>query len=369
MEGSTVYFTDFRCPVGTSLTDKLRRLCLAAGIKTIDMDGRFVAIKMHFGELGNLAFLRPNYAKVVADLCREQGGLPFLTDCNTLYPGSRKNALEHLACAQENGFWPMTTGCQILIGDGLRGTDEVEVPVPNGEYCKTAKIGRAIMDADIFISLSHFKGHEAAGFGGALKNIGMGCGSRAGKMEQHCDSKPEVDEKTCRGCGTCQKICAHGALQFNENHKMHINTDKCVGCGRCIGMCPFDAIAPIWGQANDVLNEKIAEYAYAVVKDRPNFHIALAIDISPECDCGNYNAIPSVADVGMFASFDPVALDQACADACNASPEIPGSHLAKSDHSHHDVFTDVHPETNWKTCLAHAEEIGLGKREYELIRI
>ena len=159
MEASTVYYTDFRCPVGTSLTEKLRRLCIAAGIKSIDMDGKFVAIKMHFGELGNLAFLRPNYAKVVADLCKEQGGQPFLTDCNTLYPGSRKNALEHLSCAQENGFWPMTTGCQIIIGDGLRGTDELEVPVPNGEYCKTAKIGRAIMDADIFISLTHFKGH------------------------------------------------------------------------------------------------------------------------------------------------------------------------------------------------------------------
>ena len=174
MEASTVYYTDFRCPVGTSLTEKLRRLCIAAGIKSIDMDGKFVAIKMHFGELGNLAFLRPNYAKVVADLCKEQGGMPFLTDCNTLYPGSRKNALEHLNCAQENGFWPMTTGCQIIIGDGLRGTDELEVPVPNGEYCKTAKIGRAIMDADIFISLTHFKGHEQAGFGGTLKNLGMG---------------------------------------------------------------------------------------------------------------------------------------------------------------------------------------------------
>lgn len=192
MEASTVYYTDFRCPVGTSLTEKLRRLCIAAGIKSIDMDGKFVAIKMHFGELGNLAFLRPNYAKVVADLCREQGGQPFLTDCNTLYPGSRKNALEHLSCAQENGFWPMTTGCQIIIGDGLRGTDELEVPVPNGEYCKTAKIGRAIMDADIFISLTHFKGHEATGFGGAIKNIGMGCGSRAGKMEQHSSGKPAV---------------------------------------------------------------------------------------------------------------------------------------------------------------------------------
>ena len=152
MEASKVYYTDFRCPVGTSLLDKLRRVCIAAGIKDIDMDGKFVAIKMHFGELGNLAFLRPNYAKVVADLCKEQGGLPFLTDCNTLYPGSRKNALEHLTCAQLNGFWPMTTGCQVIIADGLRGTDEAEVPVPNGEYCKTAKIGRAIMDADIFIS-------------------------------------------------------------------------------------------------------------------------------------------------------------------------------------------------------------------------
>ena len=171
MEASKVYYTDFRCPVGTSLLDKLRRVCIAAGIRDIDMDGKFVAIKMHFGELGNLAFLRPNYAKVVADLCKEQGGLPFLTDCNTLYPGSRKNALEHLSCAQLNGFWPMTTGCQVIIGDGLRGTDEVEVPVPNGEYCKTAKIGRAIMDADVFISLTHFKGHESTGFGGALKNI------------------------------------------------------------------------------------------------------------------------------------------------------------------------------------------------------
>ena len=138
MEKSTVYFTDFRCHVGTSQLDKLKKLCVAAGIKNIDMDGKFVAIKMHFGELGNLAFLRPNYAKAVADLCKEQGGMPFLTDCNTLYPGSRKNALDHLDCANLNGFNPISTGCQIIIGDGLRGTDEVEVPVVNGEYCKTS---------------------------------------------------------------------------------------------------------------------------------------------------------------------------------------------------------------------------------------
>ena len=235
MEASKVYYTDFRCPVGTSLPEKLRRLCIAAGIKDIDMDGKFVAIKMHFGELGNLAYLRPNYAKAVADLCKEQGGLPFLTDCNTLYPGSRKNALEHLTCAQLNGFWPMTTGCQVLIADGLRGTDEVEVPVPGGEYCKTAKIGRAIMDADVFISLTHFKGHESTGFGGAIKNIGMGCGSRAGKMEQHASGHPAVQESLCRGCHRCAKECGSDAISYNENNKAVIDQAKCKGCGRCIG--------------------------------------------------------------------------------------------------------------------------------------
>ena len=192
MEASTVYYTDFRCPVGTSLTEKLRRLCIAAGIKSIDMDGKFVAIKMHFGELGNLAFLRPNYAKVVADLCKEQGGQPFLTDCNTLYIGSRKNALEHMDAAYLNGFSPFSTGCHVIIADGLRGGDDVEVPVVGGEYVKYAKIGRALMDADIVISLTHFKGHEQAGYGGALKNIGMGGGSRAGKMEMHAKGKPHV---------------------------------------------------------------------------------------------------------------------------------------------------------------------------------
>ncbi len=242
MEASKVYYTDFRCPVGTSLLDKLRRVCIAAGIKDIDMDGKFVAIKMHFGELGNLAFLRPNYAKVVADLCKEQGGLPFLTDCNTLYPGSRKNALEHLTCAQLNGFWPMTTGCQVIIADGLRGTDEAEVPVPNGEYCKTAKIGRAIMDADIFISLSHFKGHESTGFGGTLKNIGMGCGSRAGKMIQHAAGHPEVQQSLCRGCHRCAKECGSDAITYDANNKAVIDQTKCKGCGRCIGACNFDAI-------------------------------------------------------------------------------------------------------------------------------
>ena len=368
MERSIVYFTDFRCPVGTSQLDKLRRLCIAAGIQTIDMEGKFVAIKMHFGELGNLAFLRPNYAKVIADLCKERGGLPFLTDCNTLYPGSRKNALEHMDCANLNGFNTVTTGCQIIIGDGLRGTDEVEVPVVNGEYCKTAKIGRAIMDADVFISLSHFKGHEATGFGGALKNIGMGCGSRAGKMEMHSAGKPYVEQENCIGCGNCIRICAHGAPSI-KGRKASIDQDKCVGCGRCIGVCPKDAVCASNDESNDILNRKIAEYSLAVVKDRPHFHISLVIDVSPNCDCHAENDIPIVPDVGMFASFDPVALDRACADAVNAQPVIAGSQLDEMPHVHQDHFIDSAPTTDWRVCLEHAEKIGLGTQEYELVEI
>ena len=371
MEKSTVYFTDFRCPVGTSQLDKLKKLCVAAGIKDIDMDGKFVAIKMHFGELGNMAFLRPNYAKVVADLCKEQGGMPFLTDCNTLYPGSRKNALEHLECANLNGFNSISTGCQIIIGDGLRGTDEVEVPVVNGEYCQTALIGHAIMDADIFISLSHFKGHETTGFGGAIKNIGMGCGSRAGKMHQHSQGKPVVNADLCRCCKRCAKECGSDAIFFDTG-KAVIHEDICKGCGRCIGACNFDAIHSGCDAATKDFNCRMAEYAKAVVDGRPNFHISLVVDVSPNCDCHRENDVPILPNIGMFASFDPLALDQACVDACLKQTPLPNSQLtdamAKEGFcDHHDHFENTTPNAEYKTCLEHAEKIGIGSRAYELI--
>ena len=194
MDKSKVYYTNMRTGFNNNLLDKLKKLIRKAGIETIDFDGKYTAIKIHFGEPGNLAFLRPNYAKAVADVVKELGGKPFLTDCNTLYVGGRKNALDHLDSAYTNGFSPFSTGCHVLIADGLKGTDEVYVSVEGAEYVKEAKIGRAIMDADVFIALSHFKGHEATGFGGTLKNIGMGCGSRAGKMETHSAGKPHVDQ-------------------------------------------------------------------------------------------------------------------------------------------------------------------------------
>ena len=321
---SKVYFADLRADMHENLQQKLTRLMKTAGMGDIDFQDKFVAIKLHFGEPGNLAFLRPNWARTVADFVKERGGKPFLTDCNTLYVGGRKNALDHMDSAMLNGFNPMTTGCQIIIADGLKGSDEVEVPVAGGEYVKNAKIGRAVMDADVFISLTHFKGHEEAGFGGCLKNIGMGCGSRAGKMEQHNAGKPHVAEKYCIGCGQCRRVCAHGA-PIIENGKAHIDHDKCVGCGRCIAVCPKDAVQINWDESTTNLNYKIAEYTKAVVDGRPCFHISLVIDVSPNCDCRSENDMAIVPNVGMFASFDPVALDMACVDAVNAQTPLRGS--------------------------------------------
>ena len=367
---SKVYFADLRADVHENLQQKLTRLMKTAGMGDIDFQDKFVAIKLHFGEPGNLAFLRPNWARTVADFVKERGGKPFLTDCNTLYVGGRKNALDHMDSAMLNGFNPMTTGCQIIIADGLKGSDEVEVPVVGGEYVRNAKIGRAVMDADVFISLTHFKGHEEAGFGGCLKNIGMGCGSRAGKMEQHNAGKPHVAEKHCIGCGQCRKICAHGA-PIIENGKAHIDHDKCVGCGRCIAVCPKDAVRIDWDESTTNLNCKIAEYTKAVVDGRPCFHISLVIDVSPNCDCRSENDMAIVPNVGMFASFDPVALDMACVDAVNAQTPLRGS---AADDAHakahvHDHFQRLHPDTNWRSCLEHGEKIGIGTREYELIKI
>lgn len=376
MEKARVYFTDFRTVAfGDGLPGKLKKLCKKAGIGQIDMEGRFVAIKMHFGELGNISYLRPNYAKAVADLVRELGGRPFLTDCNTMYPGSRKNALEHLECAWENGFTPLSAGCPILIGDGLKGTDDIAVPVAGGEYIKEARIGRAIMDADVFISLTHFKGHEITGFGGAIKNIGMGCGSRAGKKEQHANGHPSINAKRCRGCRRCERECANSGLVFDASvRKMTVDTENCVGCGRCLGACNFDAISFADRVAAFDLNCRMAEYAKAVVDGRPNFHISLVLDISPNCDCHCENDAPILPDIGMFASFDPLALDQACADACLAAEPMPNSQLSDNMRQpgfvdHHDHFRNNAPETEWKSCLAHAEKIGLGTRSYELIRV
>ncbi len=368
MRKPKVFFTDMRVSEEENLQAKLARLIKAAGIAGIDFQRKFAAIKMHFGELGNLAYLRPNYARTVVDIVKELGGKPFLTDANTLYVGGRKNALDHLDTAYLNGFSPFSTGCHIVIADGLKGSDEAMVPVPGGELVDRAKIGRAIMDADIFISLTHFKCHELTGIGGALKNVGMGSGSRAGKMEMHAAGKPTVNQAACIGCGKCVRTCAHSAITLAKR-KSSINHEFCVGCGMCISACPVDAIEPDFDAAFDDVNRKMAEYAAAVLSGRPHFHISLVVDVSPSCDCVDRNDVPIVPDIGMFASFDPVALDVACAAAVNHEHPVAGSVLAKSEKKGADHFSTVSPDTDWWVCINHAVKLGLGSSDYELVTV
>ena len=369
MEKSKVFFTDLRTKPGSNLLDKLEKLIEKAGISEIDFKEKFTAIKIHFGEPGNLAFIRPNYAARVVSVIKNLEGIPFLTDANTLYTGKRSNAVDHLETAMGNGFNPMVVGCNVIIADGLKGTEFREVEI-NLKHCKNAKIGSAIADADIIISMNHFKGHEMTGFGGALKNLGMGSGSRGGKLEMHSASKPKIIEENCVSCGQCIKNCSQGAIIFNENGKAIIDYEKCIGCGQCVAMCRFDAAQVIWNESADSANEKIAEYAYAVIKNKQSFHINFIMDVSPDCDCFANNDIPIVPSIGIAASFDPVALDKACVDMVNSAPQIKGSILDDGKYKDgEDKFGHIHPNTDWKVGLQHGEKIGLGTQQYELIVI
>lgn len=369
---STVYFTSLRTDPDHHLLYKLDKLIRKAGMTNIDYNGKFTAIKIHFGEPGNMAYLRPDFAAVVVKVIKELGGKPFLTDCNTLYTGGRSNALDHQDTAMRHGYTPFSTGAQVVIADGLKGLDYLEIPI-DGEYCKAPKIGRAIAESDIVISINHVKGHEMTGFGGALKNLGMGCGSVAGKKEMHSASKPRIDANACRGCKLCERNCASHAISI-EDRKAVIDYNKCVGCGQCVATCQFNGAIADNDEQLDVLNYKIAEYAKATVFGKPNFHINLIMDVSPECDCWGYNDTPVVPNIGMLASFDPVALDCASADLVNASPVVPNenvlsAHIHEHKHDHGDHWHMIHPDTNWRSCVEHAQKIGLGSCEYTLVKL
>ena len=371
MEKSKVYFTDLRTVPGNDMLTKLEKLIRRAGIDTIDFDGKFTAIKIHFGEPGNLAYIRPNYAARVVDVIRSLGGKPFLTDANTLYSGGRSNAVDHLNAAMENGFNRIGAHADVIIADGLKGTDYKEVPC-GGKYCPAPKIAAAIADADIIISMNH----EQSGFGGALKNLGMGSASVGGKLELHSSSQPVIDEANCIGCRICEKYCRHDAVKVVDR-KAVIDYDKCVGCGQCVAVCQKSAAVVKDYDTSEMLNSKIAEYAFAVVNGKPHFHISFIMNVSPNCDCWNHNDAAIVPDLGIAASFDPVALDCACADLVKAAPSLHGNAITdKHDHEctcghhqGHDKFRLVHPDTNWEAGVQYGEEIGLGKREYELVKV
>jgi uncharacterized Fe-S center protein len=373
MNASKVYFTNLRTTPSSSLLNKTERLVRHAGIEKIDFKNQYVAVKIHFGEPGNLAFIRPNYVARLTTLLRSLGAKPFLTDSNTLYSGGRSNAVDHLHSAMENGFNPISAKCNVIIADGVKGTDYREIPI-EGEYCKAPKIGTALAEADIVVSLNHFKGHEQSGFGGALKNLGMGSASVAGKLELHSSSQPATNPQSCTGCRICEKYCAHDAIHVRgAGKKASIDYDKCVGCGQCVALCQYDGVVMGEGDTSERLNCKIAEYAKAVLSDKPNFHVNFIMNVSPECDCWNHNDAAIIPDLGILASFDPVALDQACADMVMATPALNGSALSeKYPHEcleNKDKFRLIHPDTHWQAGLEHGEKIGLGSREYELIAV
>jgi len=370
---SQVFFMDLRASAKEPNFQKFQKL-----LKTVDLKGivqrrkkrPLVAVKLHFGEKGNTSFIRPIYVRQVVDALWEAGGRPFLTDANTVYVGTRAEAVSHLTTAIENGFAYAVVRAPLIIADGLTGKAEVEVKI-NQEQFKTVYLAEALVEADSLVVLSHFKLHELSGFGGALKNVGMGGASRRGKLAQHSNISPKVTAKKCTGCGECVEHCAQEAIGLNlETKKAVIDPAKCVGCAECILVCPYGNIQIQWNESIPVFLKKMMEYAYGHLKDKKGraVFVNFITQVSPACDCYGHNDAAIVSDLGILASRDPVALDQACADLVNQAKGLPGSALKKKS-AGTDKFKDIYPQVDWPIQLEYAEQLGLGTREYELVKV
>ncbi|MDD2850689.1 MAG: DUF362 domain-containing protein [Desulfuromonadaceae bacterium] len=364
-----VFFSDMRAGHKENLFDKIARLLAVAGLPQAVSKGDLTAVKIHFGEKGNHTYIRPVFARRIVEEIKKTGAQPFLTDSSTLYPGQRKEAVSALTCAVENGFGFSCVGAPLIISDGLRGVTETEVAV-DGELLKKAYIGTEIVEADSLVCVTHFKCHELTGFGGAIKNIGMGCASRTGKLAQHSTVGPKVSAKNCTGCGVCPRSCAHDAISFIDGTAF-IDPQKCVGCSRCITVCPVKAINIQWNAAADTVMRKMAEYAKAALTGKSDkaIYINFITQVSPACDCYGHADAPIVNDIGICTSTDPVAIDQACADLVNGARGNEGSALQTGHEPGGDKFRGCWPEIPWEVQLEHGEKIGLGSRVYELVRV
>lgn len=366
---SKVYFADLRATHKESLVEKVGRLAQTAGLSSAIKPRDMVAVKLHFGEAGNAAFIRSVFVRKMIQLIKADGGIPFLTDANTLYAGTRSDAPSHLLTALHNGFSYTSVDAPIIIADGLRGKSEVAVEIQQKNF-QMAYIGAEIVQADALVSMAHFKGHELSGFGGTIKNLGMGCASRKGKLAQHSTVSPEIKRKKCIGCGDCVSHCSQGALSIVQK-KAVMDTRKCIGCGECILICAQEAIQVQWNQAIPVFLEKMVEYTVGVLKGKAGktLFINFITNVSPACDCYGHNDAPIVRDIGMVASQDPVAIDQASVDLVNQESAMPGSCLSRNTAVGEDKFRGVYPEIDWSYQLEYAEKIGLGAREYVLEKI
>lgn len=363
-----VFFTDMRTKQGLSLLDKVEILFERAGFAKIIKPQKLVAVKLHFGEPGNTGYIRPQFVRRVVDKITAAGGKPFVTDANTLYVGSRSNAVDHFKTAVENGFAYSVIGAPVIIADGLNGKDHVDVEV-NLKHFKSVKIASAAYYADAILVLTHFKGHEIAGFGGAIKNVSMGLGSRSGKHQMHSDLSPVVTEETCVGCGKCTKWCPAECIKVTKK-KAQINDKKCLGCGECTVTCPEHAIKVNWKNEPETFQQKMVEYMAGAVKNKKGKvgYISFVMDVTPECDCCGWSDSPIVSDVGILASTDPVAIDQASVDLVNKQRPLTNTRLDGYVNVA-DKFGGVHPMVDWGVQLEYAEEVGLGTRDYNLIKL
>ena len=363
---------------GKTILDKLSILLDRTDLKGKIREKDLVAIKLHFGEVGNTAFVRPIFLRRVVERVKEYKGKPFLTDTNTLYRGMRQEAISHLTTAYQHGFAYSVIDAPILIADGLRGNSAVNVRIDKPLF-KTVSIARDIHMADVLIGVTHFTGHELSGFGGTLKNLGMGCASREGKLSQHSNISPRIKEKTCNGCKRCLTSCAYDAILMKslergvEKKSMVASIDpkKCVGCGECILTCPTGAVQIQWNETIPFFQKKMVEYAYGAVHKKKGkaLYLNFLTQVSPACDCNGYSDTPIVNDVGILASEDPVAIDQASVDLVNQQSGNHASKLPKNWENGEDKFRALYPEVDWSIQLSYAQEIGLGTKEYELIRI
>jgi len=345
---SKVYFIDFNS------IRKFRILILRAGLDRVVSKNDMVAIKLHFGEKGNRGYVKPEYVKEVVKEVKALGGQPFLTDSNTIYVGERSDALKHVAIAKTHGFSLESCGAPVMIADGLRGNSYTEVEI-NQRHFKKVKVANGIYDADVVIFVSHFKGHELSGFGGAIKNVGMGCASRTGKYEIHEAIIPKIELAKCTGCEVCVRWCPPEAIEIVEK-KVKIDSDKCIGCGECILYCNFGALSMEWSNLAESEQEKLIEYAYGALKNKKALFINFLNFITRLCDCCATSDGPVVPDIGILASSDPVAIDEASVNLVNEAGK-------------RDVFRELYPGKRWEFQLNYAEKLGMGKRDHELVRI
>ncbi|MFA6001556.1 MAG: DUF362 domain-containing protein [Thermoleophilia bacterium] len=373
-EASNVYFISSRADGKERNLKKYRRLINTLDLSKVVTEGDLVAVKTSFGEHGNFTFLRPQYVRVVIDEIKRLGGRPFLTDSNTLYAGARQNSRDHHIDAIENGFGFSVTGAPIVIGGGLLGLDYRTVPI-NGEHFQEAKIVSEALDADVIISLAHFKGHMICGFGGAIKNLGMGFGARAGKQKMHSDVHPLVDPAHCDGCARCIKWCPQDAITLipvpDAGKVALIDDEACIGCGECVATCFNNAIGISWKSDPGVVQQKMAEYASAALTGKKDKFAAInyLLDVTPDCDCLGWSDNAIVPNIGIVASFDPVAADAAALELVNKAAGVAMSALPADALSGTDKFGSIHKGIDPTVQLIHGEKLGLGTRNHDLISL